>query len=215
MNKTFIFKKTHTNNESIKLNLISEVNQHIGALSIGCEDFQVEIKPYSKRSTNALAAYWCLIKAIVKWDKDNNGYDDKVWDEWFKREAGLLEDVYMFNFVKYKVAPRILLLHEQFSGNHGVGITFISIDKETANRLNLKEGDTVYDEPLNFQYVRDDVWVTKTRSLSNKGDITKDEMQRLLMTVMEFGKDNGVPDCFIPDDELTRLLKFSRGFRDG
>ena len=57
----------------------------------------------------------------------------------------------------------------------------------------MKDLEGEVDEHIRFQ--------EKTRSLSNKGDITKEEMTRLLHEVLEFGAQNQVPNCFIPDDE--------------
>ena len=207
MNKNpFIFKKDNPNIEGVRTNLIAEVNQRMGALSIGGEDFKVEIKPFNGRSKNALAAYWCLIRSIVEWDKDNNGYNDKVWDEWFKVKARLGNNIDMMPVWKLSYKIKIEQGWEFFYWHDSDSWALRHPDRDNDD-FEFKDGN--YDITLgeSNQY--------KTRSLSNKGDITKDEMQRLLMTVMEFGKDNEVPDCFIPDDELTRLLKFSRGFRDG
>lgn len=222
MNKTFTFKKTYSNNESIKLNLISEINQHIGALSIGGEDFQVEIKPYSKRSMNALAAYMALIDSIVEWDKDNYGYSKKVWDAWFKKKAGLTELIDMIPLYEMEYQDLIkkgwFLTHQavfdedgEWYNNHAHPILILqNPDYKFPYPPNINPKD--HDE--NWIYVADDSREIRLRSLSNKGDVTKEEMTRLLHEVLEFGAQNQVPNCFIPDDELDRLLKFSRGFRD-
>lgn len=169
----FIFRKENKSRiETVKTELILQVNQMINALGVSGEDFQIEIKPYSKRSKNALAAYWCLISSIVKWDKNNNSLNDKVWDEWFKRSVGLVEEI--------DLKPIRMMNH---------------------SHSNLSD-------PNCLRYIQ------KSRSLSNKGDITKPEMQNLLNTVIEFGAQNHIPNCFIPDDELDRLLKFSKGFKN-
>ncbi len=86
----FIFKKD-IKPEVVKSSLVQRIDELI---SLGGEDFKVEIKPHSERSLNALGAYWMLIGAVVKWDKEN-GFSGDVWSEWFKRDVGLIEKIDM------------------------------------------------------------------------------------------------------------------------
>ncbi len=152
------------------------------------EDFQVEIKPYSKRSLNALNTYWMLINAIVKWDSGNNGLKSDVWDEWFKKEARLVEEfdnmpLWTMKYYKYLVLEKGYGLFENLGADYKLE----------------KEGEE--DILLGKRYIQ------KTRSIANKGDVTKIEMERLIESVLKFGSDNGVQGCFIKDVELERLLK--------
>jgi succinate dehydrogenase flavin-adding protein (antitoxin of CptAB toxin-antitoxin module) len=47
-----------------------------------------------------------------------------------------------------------------------------------------------------------------TKSIANKSDCTKEQMERLITEILKFGAENDIADCFIRDDELTALLKF-------
>lgn len=162
MNKQFIFKYDNIKNwDDIQIRLNDEIYPRYKKDG---DDFQVEIKPLNIRSKNALKAYWVLIGSIVKWDANNNGYKQKVWDEWFKREAGLTEKIDLIPLWKIKY------------GND-------------------------YDK-YGKRYLE------KTRSISNKGDVTKEEMERLINCVLKFGAENNVPNCEIRNDELDKLLEF-------
>jgi len=171
MNKQFIFKYDNLENwAKIRLSLDAEMLLK-ECTDIPC-DFQVEIKPLNSRSKNALKAYWVLIGSIVKWDANNNGYKQRVWDEWFKKEAGLIEEIDMI--------PLIRMRHS--SSPYGLP------DKNLARDLGLS-------------------WYI-TRSISNKGDVTKEEMERLINCVLKFGAENNVPNCEIINTELDKLLEF-------
>lgn len=164
----------------------------------GSQEFQVEIKPYSKRSQNALAAYFVLIDKVVAWHPsycEKHGgipINKEGWRYWFEIEAGLIEEVDLMPIWKMKYRNAFNQKHEVVNNNGCWSLYFA----ESKSGLTLGER-----------------YIQKTRSLSNKGDITKIEMERLINTVLEFGAKNEIPKCFIEDGELERLLKF-RGWKD-
>lgn len=45
-------------------------------------------------------------------------------------------------------------------------------------------------------------------SISNKANRTKEEMERLINTILEFGLINNIKDCYLTNRELTDLLNF-------
>ncbi len=172
-------------------NLFAKIRQAIS----GDEEFQVEIKPYSKRSQNALNAYWMLIDRVVEWDSENNGYPKDVWDEWFKTEANLMMSFDLMPIWKLK-------FKEQLSEP---GVVIKEIEAADSCTLIREDGEEGFHDVINDLGSRHEV---KTRSISNKGDVTKAEMKRLLLTVIKFGAENDVPDCFVTNKELDKLLKF-------
>jgi hypothetical protein len=46
------------------------------------------------------------------------------------------------------------------------------------------------------------------KSISSKGETTVEEMKGLIETVLQFGIDFGLKDCFIEPEELKELLKY-------
>lgn len=192
----YIFRKDNKDRWS---NIWYTLSTQVVKMMVGFnEDFQVEIKPYSKRSQNALAAYWCLIAAVVKWDADNNGLSKDVWDEWFKREAGLVEEVDLMPI--YQIQYRNIRLKTYKDYEEGI----IIFDGTNCSCRSDRCSSSLCDRS-NILVER---YIEKTRSLSNKGDVTKIEMERLLNTVIKFGADNLIPNCFIKNEELDKLLKF-------
>ena len=174
----------------------ADINYRLIARITACrvhskEDFQVEIKPYSKRSLNALNTYWMLINTIVKWDSGNNDLKADVWDEWFKKEARLVEEfdnmpLWILKFKKDK--PDWTISYKNYD---------------------LREEVTIRSPNRKEKIILGSRYVEKTRSIANKGDVTKLEMERLISKVLDFGAvdNNNVPGCFIEDVELERLLK--------
>lgn len=198
MTKTqYIFKRDNKDQwQYIRDRLETSVNC---LLTIGNEDFQIEIKPYSKRSQNALAAYFVLIDKVVVWHPsycEKHGgipINKEGWRYWFEKEAGLFEEVDLMPIWEMKYHN--LVVEKGYRLFENLGADF-SLKKEGALDISLGKR-----------------FIQKTRSLSNKGDITKIEMERLINTVLEFGAKNEIPKCFIEDGELEKLLKF-RGWKD-
>lgn len=188
MNKhSFIFKKDNYQNwKAIAVECYRAIQTCLaGTKSM---EFQIEIKPYSKRSQNALAAYWVLINAVVRWSNEQgNSYTDKDFDEWFKREAGLVEEVDMMPMwkMKYKIQNDTRITEDSFHDG-----MYLYCDFEF-NYISLGER-----------------YIQRTRSISNKGDVTKPEMEKLLSTVLQFGAINDIKECVITNTELDKLLKF-------
>lgn len=164
-NNIFIFQQENKEKwAAILANLNSAI---LKATADGKNGFKVEIKNYSKRSLNALSAYYCLLKTIEDWHEiiseeiGDIPIKKAVWDEYFKREAGLMEEVDLlpvWGFVKADGRAR-------------------------------------------------SSFVEKTRSLSNIGDVSKVEMERLINCVLKFGVDNEIEDCKIPNVELIRFFE--------
>lgn len=50
--------------------------------------------------------------------------------------------------------------------------------------------------------------VILAKSIANKSECSKEQMEALITEIIKFGAENGIPDCFIRDDELTALLNF-------
>jgi hypothetical protein len=175
---SFVFKKS---NQSQWKSIAVECYRSIQSCLGGHKEFQIEIKPYSFRSLNALRAYWVLINSIVKWDKDNHGFKSDIWDEWFKREAGLIEVIDLMTFWEVK--------YNKYNISHP---TQLNTDYQAYN-----------DEKCIVLGKR---YIEKTKSISNKGDVTKEEMERLLNCVLKFGAKNEVPNCFIDDGEKEKML---------
>ncbi len=172
---------------------------HIGGFIQGAieggHEFCVEVKALDKRSSTALKTYWMLIGSIVKWDKVNHGYKQDVWDQWFKREAGLVEEVDMMAMWKMKYYKDLVVKKGyRLFGSRGADY---SLEKEG-----------VMDISLGKRYIE------KTRSLANKGDITRLEIERLIETVLKFGHDNKVPYCEIIDKEGFKRMLDSKGWKD-
>jgi len=193
-NNIFIFRKDtpYRQLRAIELEAHEQLSYYVENIS---EDFQFEFKSYSKRSQKSLAAYWVLINSIVEWSNEQgNSYTDKYFDESFKKEAGLTEEV--DNMAMWKMR-----YHDKIKKGWEL---YYWADSETYSLMEYKDGDPDGDVvnwvDLGPQYIH------KTRSVANKGDITKQEMERLIECVLEFGKD--IPNCKITDLELERLLKF-------
>lgn len=198
MTKTpYHFKyKYHKNWGTIYDNLKSTIE----ALMINAEgdktDFKVEIMPFNSRSLNALNAYWMLIDTIVKWDEDNHGYKKNVWDEWFKTEASLTKTIDMLPLWKMKYKDKIKDGWDFELRNEDECFLF----KAENPLFNIETGRR-YTGRCTRRYTK------KTRSISDKGDVTKQEMERLLNCILKFGAENDVPNCEIKSTELERMLK--------
>jgi hypothetical protein len=182
----FIFKKENRDNwKSIAV----ECYRSIQSCLSGSKEFLIEIKPYSKRSYNALSAYWCLLKTIEDWHKKisvetgDNPQPKEVWSEWFKRDIGLLKEVDNLPFWKKKYKGV-----EFFCNTDGEYYFFKDGKKNELGKRIVKDA----------------------RSLSNIGDVTKDEMERLINCVLKFGAENDIENCIILDQELENLLKKSK-----
>lgn len=167
----------------------ADINYRLIARITACrvhskEDYQVEIKPYSKRSLNALNTYWMLIDKIVAWDKDVNQLKKGYFHRQFMEEAGLFGEGDKMPYWKMKYS------------------NFKILEIPTAKDQYIIQG-----EGLTILEFLGDRYVQEPRSIANKGDVTKIEMERLIEAVLKFGSDNKVPKCFIEDLELERLLK--------
>ncbi len=186
-------KKDCSHKETVKSSIIQRLNEII---SVASEDVKVTIEKLSKRSQNALAAYWVLINSVVKWSNEQgNSYSDKDFDEWFKKEAGLVERTYMMRFWK--------AIHKE-KLSQGWTINEDDQDDDRQYFISLQNPKDYND----FIYLGKEEYEDKTRSISNKGDVTKIEMELLLNTVLKFGADNDIPNCEIKNGELDKLLKF-------
>lgn len=178
--KEYILKASNVRIQEVKAALIQDLNERIGVR----EDFEVKIEPIDFRSIPALKAYWMMIDRVVKWDEDDNGFKKSVWHEWFIREAALTEEIDMMKIWRMKCKPHPLQID---------GRQYVYFDPKLCKFIVLGQ--------LGHRYFN------KARSISNKGDVTKEEMSRLLMTVIKFGAENDIPDCFIKDTELENMLK--------
>ncbi len=192
MNKQYTLKASNVRIQEVKGAIIHDLNVRISAR----EDFRVRIEPVDFRGTSALNAYWMLVDRIVKWSKEEgNEYNKKDFDVWFRREAGLTEEMDMMDLWEMKYADRIK------KGSYIKEFINDSIQCRVGYSYYLQDDDNVY-KHLGYQR-----YITETRSISNKGDVTKEEMSRLLLTVIEFGAQNEVPDCFIADREFKRMVE--------
>jgi|TARA_Y100000310_G_scaffold129918_2_gene129104 hypothetical protein len=48
------------------------------------------------------------------------------------------------------------------------------------------------------------------RSISNKSDTTREDMQKIIHCIMEFGVDNDIQDCHLEPRELRDMLNYFR-----
>jgi len=195
MNKDYYeLKKDCPRRQVTKGNLIARLNKLIEAN----ESCQVKIEPYDKRSQNALAAYWMLIDVIVKWDSTENGLNKRYFHDMFMEEAGLVEEVDKMPGweMKYK---------NEIEQGYSIKDDDFGDDSYILVRPNQKEEDKAIFLDCRYK--------SKTRSISNKGDVTKEEMERLIFSILDFGKpgNNNIPGCEIRKDDLSRLLKFCEG----
>jgi len=198
----FIFKANTNNLKIVKISCWNKLNEHIGNLDKG--EFQVEFKPLS----NALDTYFMLVGAVVKWHRQHckkNGdvpYSLSVWREYFQRKAGLIEEIDLMSI--WKITYKDMIKN---------GWVF-HLEPET-RQYSLRHRD--YGQRGEYRSMESiglgDVFRICTLSLANKGDITKSEMELLINTVLEFGAENNIPNCYIRDGELERLLKF-KGWKD-
>ncbi len=178
------------------------------------EDFQIDFSPCNKRSKKALAAYWMLIDIIVKWDSTENGLNKRYFHDMFMEEAGLVEEV--------DKMPRWKMIYKDkikegwlFTEDPSVGTSLLQhpdFDIILDKALDADDGygyftTADYEISLGFQIE------TQTRSIANKGDITKEEMEKLIFCILDFGKldNNNIPGCEIRNDDLEKLLKFYEG----
>lgn len=46
------------------------------------------------------------------------------------------------------------------------------------------------------------------KSIANKSDCSKEQMEALITEILKFGAENDIKDCYIEDRELEELLKF-------
>ncbi|MBO4516754.1 hypothetical protein J5751_04990 [bacterium] len=50
--------------------------------------------------------------------------------------------------------------------------------------------------------------VKMAKSISDKSHCTKQEMENLINTILDFGAENGIEDCYIESQEMEELLKY-------
>ncbi len=191
------FKKDCPRRQVTQSNLIVRMNQ----LTKANEGFQVKIDPCNKRSKNALAAYWMLINSVVRWSTEQgNSYTDKDFDEWFKKEAGLTQEVDIMSMWKMKYRDKMDDGGEFiYNGGNEESYAFITKDYYPTKNSTDK-----------FFYLGKR-YIQKTRSISNKGDVSKSQMEKLIHTILEFGATNDIKECVITNAALDRLLKFCEG----
>lgn len=178
------------------------------AIVIG-KDIKVEIKDYDFRSLNALRAYFVLIQVIVAWHKqyclDHGGkpYGIREWRYYFEDQAGLVDEIDLMPMWQLKYKSKIK--EGWYFEENEYELEAVILVKTEYNFLKESEQEKAnwndYHIILGFRYQK------QPRSLSNKGDVTKIEMERLLTTVLQFGAENGIEDCKIEDRELKRMLE--------
>jgi len=190
MSKEYHLRPSSSDAEPTKSKIIADLNQRIGAK----QDCKIMIQPLDFRGVGALNAYWMMIDRIVVWDAAENGFKKGIWHEWFMREAGL---TYEFDNM-----PLWELKYKEIIKKHSGHFCYHNWDRWFIEWLDESRGGD--EKERKYLYIRKE---EKTRSISNKGDVTKDEMSRLLMTVIKFGASNDVPDCFIEDREFKRMVE--------
>ncbi len=190
MNKEYFLEVSNISIEAVKSKIIEDLNQRIGAR----QDCKVRIMPFDFRSIPALKAYWVMIDNIVAWDKGVNDLKKSYFHKEFMLEAKLYDEVDRMIYWKWKYKDKIQEGWEIYFWPDGNTYTLTKRkDKEKKQ----------FEECLSLgrQYEK------QIRSISNKGDVTKDEMSRLLMTVIDFG-DKNIPGWVgIKDNELDNMLK--------
>ena len=50
--------------------------------------------------------------------------------------------------------------------------------------------------------------VKMAKSISDKANCSRENMKNLIDTILDFGAENGIEDCYIEDYELEELLKY-------
>jgi hypothetical protein len=57
-------------------------------------------------------------------------------------------------------------------------------------------------------YILMDDGIKIPKSISNKSDCSVEQMEAIINTILEFGREFGIPNCEIEDRELQELLKY-------
>jgi len=202
----FVFKKENEDNWQKIYTKCERLQLRCLNGAYGKQDYQVEIKLCNKRSKKALSAYWMLIDVIVKWDSTENGLNKRYFHDMFMKEAGLVEEDDLMPGWRMRYRSELsegLLINEE-SGSYHLFKPDLNKSKESWEYYHRDEYLSVY---LGERYIE------KTRSIANKGDVTKLEMEKLIFCILDFGKpdNNNIPGCEIRDDDLSRLLKFYEG----
>lgn len=192
MNKEFTLRSTNPSVETLKSQAIADIIQKVNAK----RDFKVTITPLDFRGVGALRAYWMMIDSIVLWDAAENGLKKSYFHKEFMEEAGLYDEVDHMPYWKMRYKEKI---KEGWKLHYWHDSGTYSLDKHQKGTEEIEEWVS-----LDYQYQKE------IRSLANKGDITKDEMSRLLTAVIKFGAQNDVPDCFIDDREFKRMVEGCR-----
>ena len=190
MSKEYILKSTNPSIEAVKSNIIQELNERIGAR----QDCKVTIQSFDFRGVGALNAYWMMIDRIVAWDAAENGLKKSYFHKQFMEEAKLYEEVDNMPFWKIKHKDKIKEGWEVYHWHDDDAYTLMKWKDE--GKEEIEEWIS-----LGRQYER------HLCSISNKGDVTKEEMSRLLMTVIKFGDDNIDGWIGIIDTELDNMLR--------
>lgn len=133
------------------------------------------------------------------WDAAENGLKKGYFHSEFMKEAGLYDEVDRMIYWKWKYKDKI---KKGWTFYHGIEVELRHPDYEKYQDL-----DDGFSNFRDYFIYLGDQYEKRTRSISNKGDVTKEEMSRLLMEVIKFGASNDVPDCFIEDREFKRMVE--------